>query len=153
MAKVVVWMLLACVVLGCASSERYFRLEELGEDWHLDIEEVDGSRFQAKWVPGENRSMRLVNITDADRKGFTAVNTLYLEVDEKGNVVEGWLKRFVVRNVERRSAEDGATWWRVLEGWCRLDEHGRGTLNVRCQGSYDFAGEVIPMEGLEVKRS
>jgi hypothetical protein len=153
MARWMLLLVLAGVCIGCASAERSFRLEELGENWRLEVEEGDGRTFRAVWVPGENRSTRIVNIQDAPRPGFTAVNTLYLELDEGGNVVDGWLKRFIVRDVRRASAEEGATWWRVLEGWCRLDKQGNGKLKVRTQGNYSFEGRVIPMEGLEVKKS
>jgi hypothetical protein len=153
MARWILVLVLVGVGVGCASSERYFRLEELGEDWRLEVEEIDGSRFRAVWVPGDNRSTRIVNIQDAPRPGFTAVNTLYLEVDEQGKVVDGWLKRFIVRDVRRASVEDGATWWRVIEGWCRLDEQGNGKLKVRTQGGYNFEGKVIPMEDMETRKS
>jgi hypothetical protein len=152
MVRLMLLLFVGCLLIGCARAERYFRLEEWGEGWRLEVEEAEGRRFAAKWVAGDNRSARIVNIHDADRPGFTVVNTLYLEIGERGEVADGWLKRFVVRDIRAPGAEDGATWWRVLEGYCRLDEYGYGTLHVRCQGNYTFMGDVIPMDGLEVRR-
>ena len=144
---------LTLTLLGCVSAERQFRIEEWGEGWQLKVEEHDGRKFKATWVKGDHRSLQLMNYHDAAQGGFTVVNTLYLELDESGEVVQGMLKRFAVPEMtERAMAEAGAKWWRVLEGWCRVDEEGYGTLKLRCEGAFEFEGDVEPRDNIEIKR-
>jgi hypothetical protein len=141
------------LLVGCTSAERQFRLEEWGEGWQLNVEEHDGRKFTATWVKGDHRSLQLLNYHDAPRGGYTVVNTLYLEVDGQGTVQRGMLKRYAVPEFsESALAEAGAKWWRVLEGWCRIDETGHGTVQVRCEGAFNFEGVVEPRDNLEIKR-
>ncbi len=146
-------VLLLFLLSACASAEHYFRIEEWGEGWELKVEDRDGRSFEANWVKGNNRSLQLSNYHEAAQGGFTVINTLYLEVDRDGNVRKGMLKRFAVPEMDTRHyAEGHARWWRVIEGWCRLDETGRGTLHVRCEGAYEFTGNVEPRSGIEIRR-
>jgi hypothetical protein len=152
-SKIVALALLLALLAGCVSSERQFRLEEWGEGWTLNVREVDGRDFRASWVPGDNRSLQIVNYHDAPQGGFTVINTLYLEVEKDGTVTNGMLKRVAVADFSRQAyAEQPARWFKVLEGWCRLDEEGRGELKVRTQGGFEFEGDVRPMRGLQVRR-
>lgn len=142
--------LLAFLMLGCASGEGYYRLEEYGEGWQLHIVERERS-FEARWRAGDNRSAKLVNYYDDKGSDYIIVNTLYLELDEEGDVVEGRLKRIPMRDFERQYYTR-AGWFRVLGGTCVLDEDLNGTLDVRCEGGYVFKGEVTPMDNLETIR-
>lgn len=144
----------ACLFLaGCVNPERQFRLEERGEGWQLRTKEVDGKDFRASWIKGDNSSYRLVNYHDAPSGGFTIINTLYLEVDKSGAVKQGLLKRVAVADFSRQAyAEQGARWFQVIEGWCRVDGEGNGELKLRTQGGFEFEGDVRPMPGLEVRR-
>jgi hypothetical protein len=40
----------------------------------------------------------------------------------------------------------------VLEGWCRIDVEGSGSLELRTEGAFEFKGNVEPADGLEIKR-
>lgn len=148
--KLILTAVLSMMVLGCASGETYFRLEEYGEGWKLNVVEEEET-FRASWVAGENRSARLVNYYDDKGSDYYILNTLYLELDDAGQVVEGRLKRVVLPEFEQRSYyEQKAQWFRVLEGTCVLNERLEGTLDVRCEGGYVFIGEVRPLDDLEV---
>ena len=145
-------LLLLLMVAGCAGGESYFRLEEYGEGWKLEIKD-DGESFRASWVEGEHRSTKLVGYADADTGNYYVVNTLYLELDDKGGVANGRLKRVVLPDFEKREYyEQNAQWFRVLEGTCELDEQLNGNLYVRCEGGYEFSGSVEPLDDLETKR-
>ncbi|MCC7509351.1 MAG: hypothetical protein IT464_08240 [Planctomycetes bacterium] len=152
--KYAICTLLLALLVGCASAEQYFRLEEWGEGWKLFVEEKDGEAFRASWVEGDNTSLKLVNYHSAGSGGdFTVINTLYLEVDKTGKIVQGRLKRVTTVGFdEARAREQGAQWFRVLQGNALVGKDARGTLNVRCEGGFDFAGTIEPMDGLEIKR-
>ncbi|MBX3459127.1 MAG: hypothetical protein KF696_04045 [Planctomycetes bacterium] len=145
---------LLAVVCGCSGTESYFRLDEWGQGWKLQIDEKDGRAFEAKWVKGDNTSMKLVNYHSGGPGGdFTIINTLFLELDGKGNVRNGRLRRVVTTGFDEATArEKGAQWFRVLQGWARVDGQGRGKLEVRCEGDFEFAGNIEPMDGLEITR-
>jgi len=147
-------VLVVCALLtcACAGGEGYYRLEEYGEGWQLKIKE-DDETFRASWVEGENRSAKLVGYFDDPGSDYYILNTLYLELDGKGAVVNGRLKRVVLPEFEQRTYyEQNAQWFRVLEGSCLLDKDYSGTVKVRCEGGYEFDGAVEPMNNLEVKR-
>jgi hypothetical protein len=151
MRYVIAFMLLL-VVAGCSGGEAYFRLEEYGEGWQLQIKE-DGDAFRASWVEGDRRSTKLVGYADAEGSNYYVVNTLYLELADDGTVTNGRLKRVVLPDFEQRAYyEQNAQWFRVLEGTCILDEQLSGYVNVRCEGGYEFDAGVEPMPNLEIKR-
>lgn len=143
---------LLLLVTACSSSRAQFRLEEWGEGWKLDVRE-DGTRFRASWVKGDHRSAKLVNYHDAETGNYVVVNTLYLELDPAGKVLEGRLKRVAMPDFERESYyERNAQWFRVLAGTCTLDANGAGSVDVKCEGNYAFAGGVTPMDDLKVTK-
>jgi hypothetical protein len=145
-------LLIGLLLSACAGGDKYFRLEEYGEGWKLDIKE-EGEAFRASWVEGDKRSAKLVGYHDDPRSDYYVVNTLYLELDKDGNVTNGRLKRVVLPEFEQRSYyERNAQWFRVLEGSCLLDKQFTGTVKVRCEGGYEFDANVQPMENLEVTR-
>lgn len=148
--KLITTALLALFVLGCSSGEGYFRLEEYGEGWDLRIEEEEES-FAARWVEGDHRSVKLVNYYDDDGSEYYILNTLYLELKEDGSVAEGRLKRVVLPEFEKRSYyEQKAQWFRVLQGTCTLNDRLEGRVSVRCEGGYEFTGDVVPMDELKI---
>lgn len=159
MRSVAALSLMLVLLVGCASSDNYFRLEEYGEGWSLKVvdgrpteREPDGS-FRASWVEGENRSTKLVGITETKGGDYYIVSTLYLEVDAQGNVVNGLLKRVVLPEFEQRSYyERTAPWFKVLEGTCHLNADLTGRLSVRCESDYEFDAEILPMDGLTVRK-
>ncbi|MCB9932634.1 MAG: hypothetical protein H6841_04340 [Planctomycetes bacterium] len=145
-------LLAGLLLAACASGDDYFRLEEYGEGWKLEIKE-EGETFRASWVEGEHRSTKLVGYHDDPGSQYYIVNTLYLELDEDGSVINGRLKRVVLPEFEKRSYyERNAQWFRVLEGNCLLDKQLNGTVRVRCEGGYEFNANVEPIENLEVTR-
>lgn len=145
--------LLLLLLAACSSGESYFRLEEYGEGWKLSIEEKDKDQFRASWVEGSNRSIKLVNYQDDPASKYLILNTLYLEVDETGVIKDGRLKRVVLPEMSRSSYyERNAQWFRVLEGTCKLNPQFEGTVNLRCEGKYEFAGKVLPIDDLQVTR-
>ncbi|MCA8910928.1 MAG: hypothetical protein KDB82_04440 [Planctomycetes bacterium] len=145
-------VLFVLALAGCSSGSEYFRLEEYGEGWKLNIKE-EGESFKASWIEGEHRSAKLVSYAGTDGSDYYVVNTLYLELDDSGKVANGRLKRVVLPDFEQRSYyEQNAQWFRVIEGNCRLDDHLKGKLNVRCEGGYEFNADVEPMEDLTVTR-
>lgn len=145
-------LLIGLLISACASGEQYFRLEEYGEGWKLEIKE-EGETFRASWVEGDNRSTKLVGYHDDPRSDYYIVNTLYLELADNGSVVNGRLKRVVLPEFEQRAYyERNAEWFRVLEGSCLLDEQLKGTVKVRCEGGYEFDANVEPIDNLEVTR-
>ena len=148
MTAFVILLLLA----GCAGGEGYFRLEEYGEGWKLQIKE-DGETFRASWVEGENRSLKMVGYADAEGSDYYILNTLYLEVADDGRVANGRLKRVVLPEFEKRSYyEQNAQWFRVLEGSVKLDADLHGAFKVRCEGGYEFDAQVAPIDNLQTKR-
>ena len=146
-------ILLVLLLSACGGGEGYFRLEEYGEGWQLQIKE-DDETFRASWIEGENRSVKLISYEDAPGSSdYYIVNTLYLEIDNKDAVANGRLKRVVLPQFEQRTYyEQNAQWFRVLEGSCKLDETLNGSVTVRCEGGYEFDATVEPMPNLEVKR-
>lgn len=141
-------LLVSLCLLGCSSASDYYRLEKWGDGWKLDVKE-EKDRFTAKWVKGDRKSVELSNYDDS-RESVTYINTLYLELDNSGNVTNGRLKRFITSKFERRSYEEThAQWFVVLGGKCVLDGNGKGTLDVHCQGDYVFAGNVVPANDLK----
>lgn len=148
--KLILMALMALSLVGCASGETYFQLEEYGQGWELRIVEEEDA-FRASWVAGDNQSTKLVNYYDDEGSDYYILNTLYLELDGRGNVVNGRLKRTVLPEFERRTYfEQKAQWFRVLEGSCVLNEDLEGMINVRCEGGYEFKGDVEPIDDLEV---
>jgi hypothetical protein len=145
--------LLVLLLSACGGGEGYFRLEEYGEGWKLEIKEEDET-FRAAWIEGENRSVKLISYADAPGStDYYIVNTLYLEVGDKNTVVNGRLKRVVLPQFEQRTYyEQNAQWFRVLEGTCKLDAQLNGQVNVRCEGGYEFDAAIEPMPNLETKR-
>jgi hypothetical protein len=145
--------LFVLLISACGGGEGYFRLEEYGEGWKLEIKE-DDETFRASWIEGSNRSAKLISYADAPgATDYYIVNTLYLEIDAKDTVVNGRLKRVVLPQFEQRTYyEQNAEWFRVLEGTCTLDEQLKGQVRVRCQGGYEFDASVEPMPDLETKR-
>lgn len=145
-----VLILLAVAVTGCSNPRHYFSLEEWGDGWTLKVEEKD-KVFRASWVKGDNRSIKLVNYHDSPNGQFVIVNTLYLEVDKQGKVLSGRLKRATTPEISKRAYyERYAKWWRVLRGSCVLDSKGDGTVDVTCEGAYEFSGTVVPDEKTQV---
>ena len=145
-------LLFACAIAGCGGGESYFRLEEYGEGWKLNVKEEDET-FRASWIPGENRSAKLVSYADAPSSGYYVVNTLFVEIDEDDNIVDGRLKRVVLPDFEQRSYyEQNAQWFRVLEGKCVLNDKLEGNVDVRCEGGYEFNASIEPLQGLEIMR-
>ncbi len=145
--------LLLLLLAACSSGEKYFRLEEYGEGWKLNIEEKDKDQFRASWVEGSNRSIKLVNYQDDPASKYLILNTLYLEIDDAGVIKDGRLKRVVLPEMSRSSYyERNAQWFRVLEGTCKLNQQFEGTVNLRCEGKYEFAGNVLPIDDLQVTR-
>ncbi len=141
--------LLVLLTQGCSTSADYYRLDQWGEGWKLDVKE-ERDRFTARWVKGDNRSVQLVNYDDS-RDTITVINTLYLELAKDGSVVSGRLKRIVASSLDRRTYEEShAKWFGVLSGNCVLDATGKGHLDVTCQGGYRLKGEVIPADNLKV---
>lgn len=141
-------LLTAFALTGCGSAKNYYLLEEWGEGWTLEVKE-EADRFSARWIPGEHRSARLTNYDDS-HSNVVLHNTLFLELDDKGVVVNGRLKRVVMSRFDRTTYEESAAqWFRVLEGSCILDEEGAGDLDVACQGGYRFVGKVSPSDELE----
>jgi hypothetical protein len=139
---VVVLLCVAVAATGCSNSRGYFAIEEFGEGWQLKVEEKDKS-FRASWVEGKNRTAKLVNYHDAPNGEYIVVNTLYLELDKDGRVVNGRLKRFTTPEFSKRAFhERHANWWRVLRGSCVLDAKGNGQVDVTCEGKYEFKGSV-----------
>lgn len=150
--KYMIAMLLLLMLAGCSSGESYFRLEEYGEGWKLDIKD-DGETFKASWVEGDHRSTKLVGYSDAPSADYYILNTLYLELDDAGKVVNGRLKRVVLPEFEMRTYyEQNAQWFRVLEGRCTLNAQLEGTVEVRCEGGYEFNGNVEPMDDIVITR-
>ena len=150
--KYMVVMLLLLMLVGCSSGESFFRLEEYGEGWKLNIKD-DGETFKASWIKGENLSAKLVGYSDASNANYYILNTLYLELDEDGKVVNGRLKRVVLPEFEKRTYyEQNAQWFRVLEGRCTLNAQLEGTVEVRCEGGYEFNGSVEPMNDIVITR-
>jgi hypothetical protein len=146
-------VLLVLLTSACGGGEGYFRLEEYGEGWKLEIKEEDDT-FRAAWIEGANRSVKLISYADAPgTTDYYIVNTLYLEVDDKDTVVNGRLKRVVLPAFEQRTYyEQNAQWFRVLEGTCKLDEQLYGNVKARCEGGYEFDASIEPIGNLEVKR-
>lgn len=141
-------VLVVLLLTACGSSRNQFRAEEYRDGWALDVRD-DGDVFRARWIKGENHSAKIVNYYDADRGGSVVVNTLYLELDDNGDVVQGRLKRVVVPEfAERHYYESSAQWFRVLDGWCRLNHKAEGTLQVQCEGGYEFKGDVTASDDL-----
>ncbi|MDH5642501.1 MAG: hypothetical protein OEY28_14530 [Nitrospira sp.] len=142
--------LLSILAAGCGSSANRYSLDEWGDGWKLQVEEMKDRSFKAKWVVGENRSVKILNYDDTDDRGFVRINTLYLELDTDGKVVEGRLKRVVMPEFERAHYVDGdAEWFKVVNGTCILDEEGAGTIDVTCRGGYVFKGDVTPADDLK----
>lgn len=154
LASSVAFVLLAAFALAaCSSGDNYFRLEEYGEGWQLSVEETDKDQFRASWVEGSNRSVKLVNYQDDKGSKYTILNTLYLELDDKGTVRDGRLKRVVLPEFSRSSYyERNAQWFRVIEGSCTLNASYEGSVKLRCEGKYEFEGQVLPIEDLQVTR-
>ncbi len=142
----VVSLLLLLCAAGCSNPKAYFSLQEFGEGWKLKVVEKD-KIFRASWVEGDNRSAKLVNYHDAATGEFIVVNTLYLELDKAGKVINGRLKRVATPEFNKRAYyERNAQWFRVLAGTCVLDKEGNGSVDVRCEGGFDFVGTVVPDE-------
>jgi len=149
----IVLTLLLMAVAGCANPMHYYRLEEHGQGWKLEVKE-GGDTFLAKWVKGDNRSVKLLNYHQAPAGGYYVINVLFLEVDSQGEVVNGWLKRWATPEFSRRAYFEGrAEWFRVLGGTCVLDAGGTGEVDVRCEGKYEFKGSVLADENVLVKKS
>lgn len=143
-------LLFVMVLAGCSSGENYFRLEEYGEGWKLSVKE-DGESFKASWAKGDHRSTKLVGYAPVPGADYYLLNTLYLELDDDGTVVNGRLKRVVLPDFEQRLYyEQNAQWFRVLEGRCLLDEKLSGTVDVRCEGGYEFQANVEPINDIEI---
>ncbi|MBZ0136486.1 MAG: hypothetical protein K8I27_08955 [Planctomycetes bacterium] len=150
--KPVLTLLIALLLTACGGGEGYFRLEEYGEGWKLDIKE-EGEAFRASWVEGENRSLKLVGYADAPGSDYYILNTLYLELDGDGRVVDGRLKRIVLPEFEMRTYyEQNAQWFRVLEGSVQMDADLSGAFKVRCEGGYEFDARIQPISDLQAKR-
>ena len=150
--KTVMLLLVSSMLVGCAGGTGYFRLEEYGEGWKLNVQE-EGESFRASWAHGENRSLKLVGYADAEGSDYYILNTLYLELAEDGSVANGRLKRVVLPEFEKRSYyEQNAQWFRVLEGSCTLDEDLYGAFKVRCEGGYEFDAQIAPLDEMETKR-
>ena len=150
--KVISALLFLLLLAGCASGEGYFRLEEYGEGWKLNIQE-EGESFRASWVEGDNRSLKLIGYADVPGSDYYILNTLYLEVAEDGTVADGRLKRVVLPDFERRTYyEQSAQWFRVLEGTVRLDAELSGSFKVRCEGGYEFDAKLTPIDDLQTTR-
>lgn len=145
--------LLICVILtGCAGGEGYFRMEKYGEGWQLSVKE-EGETFRASWVEGDNRSLKLIGYADAEGSDYYILNTLYLEVAKDGSVANGRLKRVVLPDFEKRTYyEQNAQWFRVLEGTVKLDAELYGEFSVRCEGGYEFVGQIAPIDDLKTTR-
>lgn len=136
--------LLMMSLAGCSNPKAYFSLQEFGEGWQLKVVEKD-KVFRASWVEGSNRSAKLVNYHDAPTGEFIVVNTLYLELDKAGKVVNGRLKRVATPEFSKRAYyERNAQWFRVLAGSCVLDKNGDGNVDIKCEGGFDFVGTVVP---------
>jgi hypothetical protein len=151
--KIVLCAAALLLLVGCANPRELFRLEDRGEGWRLEVTEQEGRTFQARWVPGEHTSSKLVNYYRSERGGFTIINTLFLEIAPGGRVERGWLKRVAVPDMTRAAYyESGAQWFRVLAGECVLDDMHRGHVDVLCEGNFAFQGRVEPLEGLKVRR-
>lgn len=150
--KHVLALLVVLVASACGGGEGYFRLEEYGEGWKLEVKE-EGESFRASWVEGSNRSLKLVGYSDARGADYYVLNTLYLEVTESGSVANGRLKRVVLPEFERRTYyEQNAQWFRVIEGSVTLERGLTGSFRVRCEGGYEFDASIEPMEGIETRR-
>ncbi|MHC4841031.1 MAG: hypothetical protein ACYTDT_08780 [Planctomycetota bacterium] len=131
-------------LVGCASPSGHYRLEEYGQGWTLDVADEDGEGLRAKWKAGDNRSTKFVNMDD---KGSAyIVSMLYLELEADGNVKNGLMKRFTMKEFSEKTykEEKGAQWFRVLEGKVTLNDELEGDLKVRAEGNYEFEGEVNP---------
>lgn len=132
------------LLAGCGGMAGYFRLEEWGVGWRLEVREKSAKQFEARWVEGKHRSVRLANLDDR-RPNVTLINTLYLELADDGSVVSGKLKRVAVARFESRDyRESHAQWFKVLSGRCVLDERLNGNVEVLCEGDYVFSGAVRP---------
>lgn len=154
MTRVSIVVLALALLAGCSNPVHYFRLEETGEGWQLQVEEK-GRSFRASWVKGDHRSGKLVNYHEAPNGTHIVVNTLYLEMDDAGRVVRGMLKRVVTPELSRASyyervAERNAVWWAVTGGTCLLDKDGNGKVDVTCKGGYSFTGDVVADDKLKV---
>lgn len=148
--RAVVVSLLALAVVGCANPRKYFRLEEFGQGWKLEVKDK-GTAILPKWVKGDHLSSKLLNYYEATAGGVYVINTLYLEIAADHKVVNGWLKRWSTPDFDRRAYFEGrAEWFRVLSGQCVLDAEGNGTVDVRCEGGYEFRGDVVPSEKMKV---
>ena len=148
MKRIALVLLMAALALaGCGSVADYYRLEEWGDGWKLDVRER-GKQFEARWVEGSNRSMRLTNIDDR-LNGVTAVNRFYLELDKDGKVVAGRMKRFITRDMNDPYKESLAQWFKVLSGTCVVDSSLNGQIDVQCEGDYAFKGIVRPAQKVE----
>lgn len=145
-------LFLLAFVGGCANPSGHFRLEEYGQGWELNVEEEKGGEgLRAKWKAGDNRSSKFVNIDDKG-SGYI-ISMLYLEIEKGGNVKNGLLKRFTMKDFSEKTymEEKGAQWFRVLEGTVKLDDEFEGELHVRAEGSYEFKGEVSPDSEMKTK--
>lgn len=149
---VVATLVLLVAVAGCASPAEHFRLEEYGQGWTLEvIEEESGEGLRAKWKSGANRSSKFVNMDD--RGGGYVVSMLYLEIEESGNVKNGLMKRFTMKEFSKKTYEEeqGAQWFRVIEGQVKINNELEGELHVRVEGNYEFKGEVTPDGDISIK--
>ncbi|MCC6572960.1 MAG: hypothetical protein IT462_04130 [Planctomycetes bacterium] len=139
---------LLALLAGCGSVSDYYRLEEWGEGWKLEVREK-GKQFEARWIEGKNRSVRLTNLDDRNSK-VTIINTLYLELGVDGGVINGRLKRVVTANLDRRAYEEShAQWFKVEAGQCVLDGTLNGRVDVKCEGGYTFSGTVRPAKNVQ----
>ena len=144
----VVLLLLTASLTACSTASDYYRLEEWGDGWKLEVKD-EKSRFTARWVKGDNKSVQLINYDD-HRENITIINSLYLELANDGTVLQGRLKRIVANRFDKRTYEEShAQWFSVLSGRCQLDANGKGQLEVKCQGGYTFKGEVLPSDNLK----
>ncbi len=145
-------LFLLAFIGGCASPSGHFRLEEYGQGWTLEVEEEEGGEgLRAKWKAGDNASSKFVNMDDKG-SGYI-VSMLYLEIEKDGNVKNGLLKRFTMKEFSEKTykEEKGAQWFRVIEGQVKLNDDMEGELHIRAQGNYEFKGEVNPVSNVKIK--